>query len=273
MKSDNIVNISMFGGRGIFGGRETKKEVVISSCAFADTCEALKNGRCSANNPRTQSCINMETRTVIGYTSRAMKHNEFVSKWRSHEKYGSIEGKLGKFEYIGDNKVRIQLPYIDVSKAIYGSKGHSAISAGKPYYMDKADFTLDVLENIMESYSNALMGGSLKDDSEKPKEEMLLSIKEIDIELYNEYIVATGYEINYIDKEAYLVTLKPDIELTEGWYWDGKYLSKEAKGKVECNLISGFNVYGSDVRFKPEQDSTLVIKDVKWVTDETKFKN
>ena len=44
MDEENIINITMFGGKGLFGGRETRKEVVVSSCVFSGSCEALKAG-------------------------------------------------------------------------------------------------------------------------------------------------------------------------------------------------------------------------------------
>src|SRR5690625_7413771 len=116
------INVTMFGGKGIFGGRETRKEAVISSCAFADDCEALPAGRCASSNPRLDSCINMENNTVQGYTSRAMKYGEFVRTWKGHEKYGAGENGLKRPEHIGNNLTRLDLPHNTVEKARKGDR-------------------------------------------------------------------------------------------------------------------------------------------------------
>lgn len=271
MEKENILDVSMFGGKGLFGGRETKLEAVVSRCKFSETCEALKQGRCAANNPMREVCESLETESVTGYTSRAKKYYSFKSKWESHEKYSAVKKGLRRFEYIGENRIRIQLSYIDVARAIHGHKGYSAMSTGEPFYIDRDIFNLEMLLNIMSSYSNSLLGGSLSKSSIHSKEEMLLAIKDLDIELYNKYIEATGHEISYIKKEAYIKTLKPNVSLTEGWYWDGEYLSRKLRTSVNCNLIRGF-AYGEEVFIKPAEDSIIVIEDNTWVDEDTKFK-
>jgi len=264
------INVTMFGGKGIFGGRETRKEAVISSCAFTDDCEALAAGRCASSNPRLDSCVNMENRTVQGYTSRAMKYGEFVRKWKSHDKYNAVKNGLKRFEHVGNNLIRIDLPHINIEKALNGERGYSAMDGGKVHYMDKEDFDVEKLKKVMQSYSFALMGGRL--DSKEEKEEMLLAIKEIDRELYDEYIEETGTEIDFIGKKAYLNTLKPSTQLTGGWFWDGEYMSKESRNRVDCGVIFGFG-YGTEIKFKPENDSVVEIRSNDWVDDNTKFRN
>lgn len=51
-----VVNITMYGGKGLFGGREVKKSAIISSCELASSCPANQAGRCAAANPNFQSC-------------------------------------------------------------------------------------------------------------------------------------------------------------------------------------------------------------------------
>lgn len=268
-KSEEIVSISMFGGKGIFGGRETRKEVVISSCPFANDCEALKAGRCASSNPRLASCVNMKNQTVQGYTSRAMKHGEFVRKWKGHEKYNAVKNGLKRFEHVGNDLIRIDLPHINIEKALNGEKGYSAMDSGKVHYIDKEEFGVETLKRIMESYSVPLMGGRL--DNREEKEEMLLAIKEVDRKLYDKYIKATGTVIDYVGKRAYLNTLKPNIQLTGGWFWDGEYMNKKEKNDVNCRVIQGFS-YGTEIKFKPEDDSVVEISSNDWVSDKTEFK-
>ena len=264
-----VINITMFGGKGIFGGRETRKEVVISRCAFADDCEALKAGRCASRNPRLESCVNMENQTIQGYTSRSMKHREFVSKWTTHEKYNAVKEGFKRFEHIGNSLIRIKLPHINIEKALNGEKGYSALDAGEDYYVKKEKFDVESLKRIMESYSVPLMGGRL--DNKEEKEEMLLAIKEVNRELYDQYMNETGTVIDYRGKLAYLNTLKPNIHLTHGWFWDGVYMIKKERNSVDCRVVQGF-AYGTEIKFKPDSDSVIEIKSNDWVDDNTKFR-
>jgi len=264
------INVTMFGGKGIFGGRETRKEVVVSSCAFADDCEALKAGRCASSNPRLESCVNMKTKTVQGYTSRAMKYGEFVRKWKGHDKYGVVKNGLKRFEHVGNNLIRINLPHINIEKALNGQSGYSSMNSGKEHYINKDEFGVEELKKIMESYSINLMGGRL--DNKKEKEEMLLAIKEVDRKLYDKYIKETGTIIDYVGKKAYLNTLKPNVQLTDGWFWDGEYMSKHEENRVDCFVVRGF-AYGTEIKFKPKGDSVVEVKSNDWVDNNTEFRN
>src|SRR5690625_2254284 len=144
------------------------------------------------------------------------------------------------------------------------------MDSGKVHYMDKEDFDVEKLKKVMQSYSFALMGGRL--DSKEEKEEMLSAIKEIDRELYDEYIEETETEIDLIGKKAYLNKLKTSTQLTGGWFWDGEYMYKESRNRVDCGVIFGFG-YGTEIKFKPENDSVVEIRSNDWVDDNTKFRN
>jgi len=122
MNKNEVINVVMYGGKSIFGGRETKKVAVISSCEFASTCKALKQGRCASYNPRMYSCQHLKRESVEGYTSRAKKYYKFVREWEGHEKYNVVKSELKRFDYVGDGLIRIELPHIDVPKALKGKK-------------------------------------------------------------------------------------------------------------------------------------------------------
>lgn len=269
MSKKEIVSVSIFGGKSIFGGRETRREVVVSSCPFANSCKALESGRCASNNPRRESCINMSNKTVQGYTSRAKKFNEFMQKWRGHEKYNAVNKGLRRFEYVGNDLIRIKLTHIDIDKALKGENGYRAPGAGKPYYINKSEFNIESLKKIMASYSRPVMGGRL--DSKEAKEEMLIAIKSVDRKLYDEYIEETGTVVDYVGKKAYVNTLKPNVELSDGWFFDGEFMHKKERNSVNCHPIWGF-AYGTEIKFRPEDDSIIEILNNDWVGENTEFK-
>lgn len=199
-----------------------------------------------------------------------MKYGEFVRKWKGHEKYGAVKNGLKRFEHIGNNLIRIDLPHINIKKALNEESGYSAMDSGKEHYINKNEFGIKELKKIMQSYSIPLMGGKL--DNKEEKEEMLLAIKEVDRELYDKYIKETGTVIDYVGKKAYLNTLKPNIKLTDGWFWDGEHMSKEGRNGVDCGVIFGLG-YGTEIKFKPENDSVVEIRSNDWVDDNTKFRD
>lgn len=264
-----VVNITMYGGKGLFGGREVKKSAIISSCELASSCPANQAGRCAAANPNFQSCQYLKNERIEGYTSRSSKYYEFVSQWTSHEKYNCVR-KLKRFEYIGNNKVRINLPHIDIKKAVEGEpNGYDSIPIKNPQYLDKSDLTVDSIKLIMESYSTSMFGSKL--DCAEEKSEMLIDIKEVDKELYDQYVEQTKCEINYVGKLAYLNTIKPNVSFPSGWIWDGEYMRKQSLDKVYCEVINGFS-NGTEISFKPEEDALVKIEDNSWVEENTKFK-
>lgn len=266
----NVINVDLYGGKGLFGGRETKKRAVVSSCEFADSCPALEAGRCAASNPYYQDCINLKISTHEGYTSRAAKYHSFVKTWREHEKYNAINNDLKRFEYIGEGTIRIELPHMDILKAVKGESGYDSLSANKIGYIKRNEFNLESLINLMNSYSINLMGSRLF--SKKEKEEMLIAIKEVDKELYDAYIKETKTEINYKGKRALLKTLRENIDIGDEWFWNGETLSKETRDSVNCRATEGFT-YGINISFTPEDDTVVKIKDNDWVVDTTKFKD
>ena len=273
MKNKEVVNVVMYGGKDIFGGRETKRVAVVGRCEFAGVCKALKQGRCAAYNPRMYNCQYLETSSHEGYTSRAKKFHEFIDKWKSHEKYNVIEDGLKRFDYVGDGMIRIELPHIDIHKALEGKNGHDAFRAKNVGYIKESEFTLESLINLMNSYSYPLMGGGKLKATDK-KQEILIAIKELNKELYNLYEKETDTTIDYKGKLAYLKTIKKNTQLPDGWYWDGVKLSKADTDRVHVSRESGIKGFleGSEISFVPEDEAVIEIKNNDWVTNETKFK-
>lgn len=270
MSNYEIVNVALFGGKSLFGGRETKLHAVVSSCQFSNSCPALKAGRCAAANPRLNSCKHMKNETVMGYTSKAAKYFKFLNEWEGHEKYRAVKSCLKRFEYVANDEARIDLPHIDVLKAIDGESNYDSHLVKGPSYIDKKNLDGKAIKKIMKAYSFSLMGS--KNENKEEKEEMLIAMKEIDEDLYNDFMGNAEYKINYIGKIAYLKTLKPNIELNGGWFWNGETLSKESKTQVSCSAVYGF-AKGTEVSFVPEDGAKVEIKDESWVIDTTKFES
>src|SRR5262245_37737206 len=94
-----IINVGLYGGKGIFGGKESPLEASIIYCSKHDKCSFYKSGQCLlVRSFGNTGCKFGRAVTERGYTSRAKKYYDFKNKWSSHEKYSKlkrIEKKLG----------------------------------------------------------------------------------------------------------------------------------------------------------------------------------
>ena len=71
------IDVKLYGGKSIFGGKETPLEAVIISCDKCDECSFYKNNTCFKIRSLGKHCKYGTSRTVTGYTSRAKKYYDF----------------------------------------------------------------------------------------------------------------------------------------------------------------------------------------------------
>lgn len=262
------INVTMFGGKSIFGGRERPLEAVISYCEYAEVCPALKSGRCPSNNPRMDSgqCRHIKTTRHQGYTSRAKKYYEFKNKWNSDEKMSSVKNSLLSVDIVGNNEVVFNIPHINLEKVMEGVVRYDVnLSPSEAFYMDESELTVELLDKIKNSKPQALFGGTI--NTSKTFDSILLAIKEIKPELYEEYIGKSEYTIDYRGRDAYLYTLKGGITIGE-WKWDGEHLIS-----TEESYIHGKGIYGyGNFTVKPNKEVTVEVKSNDWIDSNTKFK-
>ena len=262
------INVTMFGGKSIFGGRERPLETVVSYCEYAEVCPALKSGRCPSNNPRMDSgqCHHIKTTRHQGYTSRAKKYYEFKNKWNSDEKMSSVKNSLLSVDIVGNNEVVFNIPHINLEKVMEGVVRYNVnLSPSEAFYMDESELTVELLDKIKNSKPQALFGGTI--NTSKTFDSILLAIKEIKPKLYEEYIGKSEYTIDYRGRDAYLYTLKGGITIGE-WKWDGEHLIS-----TEESYIHGKGIYGyGNFTVKPNKEVTVEVKSNDWIDSNTKFK-
>lgn len=262
------INVTMFGGKSIFGGRERPLEAVVSYCEYAEVCPALKSGRCPSNNPRMDAgqCHHIKTTRHQGYTSRAKKYYEFKNKWNNDEKMSSVKNSLLSVDIVGNNEVVFNIPHINLEKVMEGVVRYDVnLSPSEAFYMDESELTVELLDKIKNSKPQALFGGTI--NTSKTFDSILLAIKEIKPKLYEEYIGKSEYTIDYRGRDAYLYTLKGGITIGE-WKWDGEHLIS-----TEESYIHGKGIYGyGNFTVKPNKEVTVEVKSNDWIDSNTKFK-
>lgn len=101
----NEINISLYGGKSIFGGREKPLEAVITRCDMADKCSFYKDKTCFKLRGFGSRCKYGKNQIVTGYTSRAQKYGKFKSKYTKDENYEKLKRPKSTIGTIGDEYV------------------------------------------------------------------------------------------------------------------------------------------------------------------------
>lgn len=220
----SIIDVKLYGGKGIFGGKETPLEAQIISCEKHDICSLFKNGQCRALRGSKGRCEHGKGSVVRGYTSRARKYSEFKSSWGNHEKYNALKETFSYFDII-DGVLSIHTDMILSKK-----QDHQLSSWDK--YADGYSFTTCWNNDRENTYKNGfkinvdeltinhlhviynLKPRALFDDGEilSYKKEFLrdftVFLKENLPKIYAEYDEKHGFpKVSYIGKKALLSTI------------------------------------------------------------------
>lgn len=95
------INVNLYGGKSIFGGRETPLEAEMTYCDKYKNCSFYKQGKCFSAGRWQQNCKFGKKVRQKGYTSRALKYNDFRDKYRKDECYNKLDepnNTIGKIE-------------------------------------------------------------------------------------------------------------------------------------------------------------------------------
>lgn len=105
------INIDLYGGKSIFGGRETALNADITYCNKYKECSFYKKGKCFCAGRIGPNCKYGTKENIKGYTSRAIKYNEFRRKYKEDECYAKLNEPNNKIGKIGDTFV-INMRYL-----------------------------------------------------------------------------------------------------------------------------------------------------------------
>lgn len=278
----DIINVGLYGGKGIFGGRETPLEADIIHCDKYEKCSYYKNNTCLNVRALFSSyCKFGRIQRVTGYTSRAKKYSEFREKWRNHDEYSKLrypEKKLGLI----DGYVVIPYPFINLTE-----KENKTVEIDMKYFSSNTSFisiesfTPHLINRICRHRPYAMMGGEIKDYQNKYVPLFLAHLKEVMLDVYESFIREfPEYEkdIDYRGRKAYLKTINPSHVLytsvnypkfNEKWFWDGEILTYESGYVDKVNIVKDYEVIS--FKIKPGDKTTIVISDNSQVNENTVF--
>lgn len=268
------INVDLYGGKSIFGGRETPLEAEITYCDKYKICSFYKQGKCFSAGRWKTNCKFGNKRREIGYTSRAKKYYEFKNKWSSDESYNKLEEPENIIGQIGDIFVLNTGYLYEKEEGGYYIDRH--FGQAPLIYVSKKEFTNDLIKFICDAKPKTIFDRKeIEAYQEKIVPRFLYELKTEFKELYDsfikEYPEYENKKINFVGRKAYINTLKNGSELVDCHKNVWKIENKE----IVCYNWSTWLPFGknkgTETRIKITDEMTYQITDNEQVTENTKF--
>ena len=281
------INVDLYGGKPIFGGKETPLEADEIYCDMCEQCTFYKDSKClRCRSFLSPTCKFGRNNVIKGYTSRATKYHDFKNKYQNDEVYHKLSYPKKLVAVIGDN-LYMNLKFTLVRKRketddkwVRDVDGYLIKEAGLcsgDVFIPLIEVTDTLLYAIFSYKPHAMMGGVIEDYQKKVVPEVLQDLKKAAPDIYNNFISNhPEYDIapNYIGKKAYVNSLKPNTKFKyKGyeWVYDGEYISTE---NFDIGLSSpwwGDGVERSNVKMKVTDKMLFEINDNSIVDEDTRF--
>lgn len=279
---EEVIHIGLYGGKGIFGGRETPQRAETITCDRFNECSYFKSGHClNVTVPFGHRCKYGHISISHGYTSRAKKYYEFSSRYRNDEHYNKMDYPAKKLGLIGDMVV-FPYPFIRIRETENGEfvlddPGFGSNMAFIPY----SKFTPELIKRLCAFRPCLMTGDVIMDYQNKVVPLFLAHLKEVLPERYAE-VKATYpdlvHELNHIGRKAYLKTVAPSYvtytsrnypQFDEKWYWDGEVLLYKSGYVHGFNITKDYEVV--EIKIRPTDKSVITISDNEQVSEKTVF--
>jgi len=217
--NNDIINITMYGGKSIFGGRETKLNVDILRCDKTDECSFYKKGLCLNNNRAAKGCRFAKIERKEGYTSRSKNCFSWKSKWTNHEKY-SILNTAKTMGLIGDV---VALPYSFMNVRYDPLNNKNLVFSDSPSnftsYIRLRDFIPENIDRIINLRPQAIFGGTISSYQREVVPKFKIHLSEVFPEVYSELISKYPHhsisEDANIGRKALIYSLKDGVVITD----------------------------------------------------------
>lgn len=269
------INIDLYGGKSIFGGRETALNADITYCEKYKDCSFYKKGKCFCAGRIGPNCKFGKKQNIQGYTSRARKYSEFKSKYEEDECYGKLNEPNNKIGKIGDMFV-INMGYLDEEEG--GSyKIETSLFSRKLIYIPEKRFTNELISLICDGKPRTIFGNeTIKSYQEKDVPRFLYELKTDFKEIYEKFIKEypeyKDIEMNFVGRYAYIKTLKNGIELLDCH----NNIWKIENDEIVCYKWKTWLPFGktpTETRIKITDDMKYKITNNSQIDEDTKFED
>lgn len=270
------IGVNLYGGKGIFGGRETPLRAEVVHCDEYENCSLYKQGKClEVTAPFSTGCKNGKTEVHNGYTSRARKYHSFRTQWEKDETYGKLHYPNNVRIAIAGKYIYLNLGYAYIKKddaGNYDIKDRGFGSAES--WIEKQEFDTNLLRRVCNFVPRSMMGDKIRDYWEKVIPEMLFQMRDLVPTLYNQFILENpewDKLPDFVGKYAKISTLDKNIPLKDSkgnvFAFEGEYLVCK-----NCNLsFAPFGAKTAEVRIKITDDMITKITNNNQVTENTVF--
>lgn len=286
------INVNLYGGQGIFGGRETPLEADEIYCDKSDVCSLYNEGKCLRCRSFLSgiNCKFGRNTVIKGYTSRAKKYYEFKNKYQNDEQYGKLRYPDNLVATIGDI-LFIRTKYVNIKKiddiehytgcrsALINGYEISSCSffANAHIFIPISDVTNELLYAILTYRPHAMFSGSRIEDYDNVVNDILVGLKKFIPWMYKDFIKAypdMNREPNYIGKRVYINSLKPGTKFRfkeYEWVYDGTYVrTNNFDVGIYSPWITETKVV-EEVKFKVTNKMVIKVEDNSIVDDDTVF--
>lgn len=283
MEKMEVINVGLYGGKGLFGGRETKLEASVISCNMHESCSLFKNNQCvRVRSLGNQSCAYGKEETVVGYTSKAKKYHDFRNKWKNHEAYGMLKHPPAKLGAMGDF-VFFPYPHVGISeteKKELKLVDPWKINRGKQF-IELERFDVDFIHRLCSFKPQAMMGGEISKYQKEVVPSFMTHLAEVMPDLYEAFTTAHpefSGKIDHVGRKAYLKTLNPSPildanknypNLDSAWYWDGELLTYTGGHISRISVIKDYEI--ENIVIRPTDKSVVTVADNNQVNQKTVF--
>jgi len=276
------INVGLYGGKGIFGGKETPLTAKIVYCDKCKSCELYKENKClNVTAPFSASCKYGQVQSIKGYTSRAAKYSDFRSKYKNDDKYNKLSYPQDfSFVEIGDyyvvNIAYTHIFYKEESDYHYYRKGwniDTPFIGTSVSFIPKEEFNLELLIKIVNYVPKDFNYKSIRND--KSVNNFLVEVSKKLPNLYNEFIKEypqyKDIKTNYVGRYAFINTMVDGSELIDPH--KNKFILKN--GYLYCDnyrlSFLPFNSKVGELKIKVTDEMTYKITDNNQVDENTKY--
>lgn len=279
MNDNDIIHVHIWEPHkgGLFGKvkKTEKAEMHIYTCPKASECEVYSKGECiNVGNVFGAKCHVGRKHVITGYSQKARKYYTTIYEWKDEYKraYNALKSAPKMITRIPGGWF---LPYNHMGSGIIGWNGdHPCFKGGAPFLEDitKEHFNTileykprSIFGDEMVSYQKETVPKFIKDFNDKYPEKFK------EVSEGNIMVSEVLKDYNYVGRKAYLITLKPGVDVKLGtgvWHWDGKKISKRNNHFMLFEPTEWESCYAE---FTPKHTATVKITSNDQVCDTTRL--
>ena len=279
------INVDLYGGKGLFGGREKPLEADIIYCDKYKECTFYKDDKClRCRSFLSPTCKYGSNSVKRGYTSRAKKYYVFKTEWQNDPVYNKLRYPSEAVAVIANN-LYLHLNYVKVyrknendSYDYSGTEADGYIIRGSTFgcgvFIPLSEVTNSLLFSICTYRPRAMTGVTIKEYHEKVVPDIIYGLKTVVPEIYMNFISEHpeyDMEPNYVGKYAYIKTMVEGSKLQD--CHGNCYILRD--GKLYCeHMTKGFVPFDGEsakVEVTVKDKSTYKITSNEQCDENTRF--